>query len=313
MTHAFLTRARSFAVKILKNPHFWVVVVLAAALLVVYQAWPWREWQFTQGGWQYFPWLSKLNYLVINVEMRFRLFGVLFLIPIIYGSLSLSWPGGAFAYCMSLIWVVPKLHAWGREAEPINYVLFLLPVLLVAIVGGERRARESEKRHFTEREQERQAYIYKLVEAQEGERQRISQELHDETLQTLMVIANKSDALSLSSLDKSQAKGNQWIKQQVLQTMDDLRRLSLNLRPSILDNFGLSFRHQVAGKQQQHAERLPREHLGSWRRARVVEVGGSDGVPRRARGDLQHAAARACPEREGRSAVRGTPAAAGSG
>jgi signal transduction histidine kinase len=74
---------------------------------------------------------------------------------------------------------------------------------------------------------------------QEAERSRIAQELHDETLQTLMVIANKSDSLALSGTDESQVEGNLWIKQEVLQTMDDLRRLSMNLRPSILDNFGL--------------------------------------------------------------------------
>ena len=98
------------------------------------------------------------------------------------------------------------------------------------------RARRS---YFVEREQERQAYIAKLVETQETERRRIAQELHDETLQTLMVIANKSDSLALSGTDEKQVEGNLWIKQEVLQTMDDLRRLSMNLRPSILDNFGL--------------------------------------------------------------------------
>ena len=56
---------------------------------------------------------------------------------------------------------------------------------------------------------------------------------------TLMVIANKSDSLALLGTDESQIEGNLWIKQEVLQTMDDLRRLSMNLRPSILDNFGL--------------------------------------------------------------------------
>ena len=109
----------------------------------------------------------------------------------------------------------------------------------MAIVRGEQRSRESERRYFLEREQERQAYIAKLVETEEAERRRIAQELHDETLQTLMVIANKADSLALSGTDENQVEGNLWIKQQVLQTMDDLRRLSMNLRPSILDNFGL--------------------------------------------------------------------------
>jgi signal transduction histidine kinase len=134
---------------------------------------------------------------------------------------------------------VPTLLSWSNSVHWISLPLLILPVLVVAIFTGERRWRESERRHFAESEQERKAYIAKLVEAEEAERRRIAQELHDETLQTLMVIANKSEALALAGSDETQAQGNLWIKQQVLQTMDDLRRLSMNLRPSILDNFGL--------------------------------------------------------------------------
>jgi two-component system sensor histidine kinase DegS len=233
------TRLKSHAARLARNPHFWVVVVLSGGILFVYQAWPWRDWQLEKGVWRLFPWLATLEPLVTRVELKYHLFGALFLAPIIYASLTLSWPGGIFAWCLSLIWVLPMLLSWKNSAVLLNLAFLLIPVLLVAIVNGERRWRESEKRHFAEREQERQAYIAKLVEAQEAERRRIAQELHDETLQTLMVIANKADSLALSSPDRRLAEGNQWIKQELLQTMDDLRRLSMNLRPSILDNFGL--------------------------------------------------------------------------
>jgi two-component system, NarL family, sensor histidine kinase DegS len=239
MANALLVRSRSVMTRTAKNPHFWVVVVLWAGILLLYQAWPWPEWQFHSGVWRFFPWLSSLQPFVLRVELKYHLFGALFLIPIVYGSLTLSWPGGIFAWCLALIWVLPTLLSWWNAPVLINLALLLLPVLLVAIVNGERRWRENEKRYFVEREQARQAYIAKLVETQEAERRRIAQELHDETLQTLMVIANKSEALALSGTEESQIKGNLWIKQEVLQTMDDLRRLSMNLRPSILDNFGL--------------------------------------------------------------------------
>jgi two-component system, NarL family, sensor histidine kinase DegS len=208
-------------------------------LLLLYQAWPWPPSQFSSGVWRYFAWLSALDAFVLEVELTYHLFGALFLIPILYGSLTLSWPGGVFAWCLALIWVLPALLSWWNSMIFINLTLLFVPVLLVAIIGGERRWRESEKRHFAERERERQAYIAKLVETQEAERRRIAQELHDETLQTLMVIANKSDSLALSGTEDGQVKGNLWIKQELLQTMDDLRRLSMNLRPSVLDNFGL--------------------------------------------------------------------------
>lgn len=236
---AALLRLRSFATQTARSPHFWIVVVLSVGLLFIYQAWPWSRLQLGEGVWRSFPWLAGLEPLVLKVELRYHLFGSLFLVPITYASLTLSWPGGIFAWCLALIWLLPTLLAWNNSALLINLALLLLPVLLVAIVNGERRLRERERRYFRERERERRAYIAKLVEAEEVERRRIAQELHDETLQTLMVVANKSESLALTGGDQEQVEGNLWIKQEVLHTMDDLRRLSMNLRPSILDNFGL--------------------------------------------------------------------------
>ena len=239
MAAALHVKIKTAASRAATNPHFWVVSFLSAVLLFVYHAWPWPEIQFQSGLYRFFPWLSALEPLVLHVELKYHFFGIMFLVPVVYGSLALSWQGGVFAWFLSLIWSVPTLLSWSNSVHWISLALLILPVLLVAIFTGERRWRESERRHFAESEQERKAYIAKLVETEEAERRRIAQELHDETLQTLMVIANKAEALALAGTDEAQAQGNLWIKQQVLQTMDDLRRLSMNLRPSILDNFGL--------------------------------------------------------------------------
>jgi len=225
--------------RIPKNPHFWIVVAMSVFLLLIYQAWPWREWQFTEGVWKHFSWLAALNALVIEVEIRHQLIGSLFLVPIIYGSVTLSWPGGIFAWLLALIWVLPTLIRWDLTTHFVNIILLVLPALVVAVVTLERRLREREERYFHERERERQVYVAKLVETQENERRRIAQEIHDEALQSLMVIANKADVLASESGDHKAAEANAWIKQEVLQTMDNLRRLSLNLRPSVLDSFGL--------------------------------------------------------------------------
>ena len=268
MSGNVFARLRPALRRVAKNPHFWVVVALSAWLLFVYQAWPWPERRFTAGAWRFFAWLSALEPLVVKVEVNYHIFGVLFLIPIIYGSLTLSWPGGIFAWLLALTWVLPTLLSWSNSVHWISLALLLLPVLLVAMVTGEQRWHEREKKYFIEREAERQTYIAKLVETQEAERRRIAQELHDETLQTLMVIANKSDSLALSTADASQVEGNLWIKQEVLQTMDDLRRLSMNLRPSILDNFGLvsGVRWLVNNSNDQNACRLDISVLGEERK-----------------------------------------------
>jgi signal transduction histidine kinase len=222
----------------LANPHLWVVFVLSAILLVIYQAWPWPDYQFTKGFWSFFPWLSHLRF-VLCVELPYDLFGVLFLIPIIYGSMSMSWPGGLFAWALSLIWVLPELLSWSSRREYTNLLLLLLPVLVAAIWSAERRWREEEKKYYAAREHKHQAYVAKLVEGQETERQRIAQEIHDDTLQTLLVVANKLDSLATSTPPDERTDGLLWAREKLTQSMEDLRRLSMNLRPNILDNFGL--------------------------------------------------------------------------
>ncbi len=239
MLQAATAKIGPIARRIFTNPHFWTLVALSVMLLFIYQAWPWRDWQFASGFWSHFSWLSGLSSFVTNVELKLNIFGVLFFVPIIYGSLTLSWPGGIFAWLLSLIWLLPTLSPWGTRWMVSNLVLLLLPALLAAIMAGERRWRESERRHYAEREQLGRVYVARLLQAQESERRRIAQEIHDQTLQTLLAIANKLDSLASSAAEALQKRGIAWTRQKLMESMDDLRRLSVTLRPSILDNFGL--------------------------------------------------------------------------
>lgn len=239
MIDSVISKLRPFGRKLVTNPHFWVVLVLCAILLFIYQAWPWRDWQFFEGFWSHFSWLSWLNDTVVDFELKLNVFGVLFFIPIIYGSLTMSWPGGVFAWALSLIWLLPVVHNWGTRWMVSNLVLLLLPALVVAVVAGERRWRENERRHYAEGERQRRAYVARLIDTQESERRRIAQEIHDQTLQTLLAIANKLTSLASSASEPAQKKGITWARQELVTSMDDLRRLSVTLRPSILDNFGL--------------------------------------------------------------------------
>ena len=239
MINAYAVKARLSTRSTLRNPHFWVLLASSAILLFFYQAWPWQEAQFGDGFWSHFSWLSALGWLPVYVEIPAGVFGILFLIPIIYGSVTLSWPGGLLAWLLSLAWVLPELSNWSSKRMPTNLLILFLPVLLAAIVSGQRRSREIEKRSYREREKEREAYVAKLVESQEAERRRIALEIHDETLQTLLAIANRLDTLASSPPSPEQTEGVLWAKERLFQSMDDLRRLSVSLRPNVLDNFGL--------------------------------------------------------------------------
>ena len=81
--------------------------------------------------------------------------------------------------------------------------------------------------------------VRRVVEAQETERARLARELHDETGQALTSIL-----LGLKSLDErvQSAEGRAAVaelRELVVSTLQDVRRLAVELRPAALDDFGL--------------------------------------------------------------------------
>ena len=74
--------------------------------------------------------------------------------------------------------------------------------------------------------------LRRVVEAQELERKRLARELHDETGQALTSIL-----LGLRSLDEGPATAQ--VRELVVSTLQDVRRLAVELRPKALDDFGL--------------------------------------------------------------------------
>jgi signal transduction histidine kinase len=74
-----------------------------------------------------------------------------------------------------------------------------------------------------------------LVEGQEMERKRVARELHDETGQALTSIL-----LGLKGLEQQVGEGPvSQIRELVSAALEDVRRLAAELRPSVLDDFGL--------------------------------------------------------------------------
>jgi len=84
-------------------------------------------------------------------------------------------------------------------------------------------------------------YLGQITMAQEEERKRIARELHDETIQALVVLARQlDDIISASSdlpFDKRRLLDN--LRKQADDIMADVRRLSQDLRPPALDRLGL--------------------------------------------------------------------------
>ncbi len=98
-------------------------------------------------------------------------------------------------------------------------------------VTGEKILRE-EKEQFTKR----------LLAAQEEERKRISRELHDDTAQCLALLTLEMDALlqKEKQLPEEIVRHLQRLRQMAGNTLQEVRRFSHELRPSVLEDFGLA-------------------------------------------------------------------------
>lgn len=119
------------------------------------------------------------------------------------------------------VWVQPVLTPMPSSHPPV-----LTQVLL----------RDVTERHGFQR------YAREIVRAQEGERQRIAQELHDVSVQSAILICRRLDAASDAveqahpdDINRALADARQTAEAMA----DELRRFSRDLRPLILDDLGL--------------------------------------------------------------------------
>ncbi len=81
--------------------------------------------------------------------------------------------------------------------------------------------------------------LQKSVQAQEEERRRLARELHDEAGQALTAILIRLHTLQSESDPETITSRIEGLRLLTMQTLDDLRRLSMDLRPAALDSLGL--------------------------------------------------------------------------
>lgn len=79
----------------------------------------------------------------------------------------------------------------------------------------------------------------RVVQAQELERRRLARELHDETGQALTSILLGLKPLEEALADHPARAGLAELREQVVSALQDVRRLAVELRPSVLDDFGV--------------------------------------------------------------------------
>jgi signal transduction histidine kinase len=112
----------------------------------------------------------------------------------------------------------------------------------------------------------------RVMQAQEEERKRIARELHDDTAQSLSTLMITLDLLepNLPADDTALRNGFDRVRSIAKRTLDEVRTLAHDLRPTILDDFGLEAAlrwyaeeyRQIFGVQvETDIERVPGERL----------------------------------------------------
>ena len=81
--------------------------------------------------------------------------------------------------------------------------------------------------------------VRRVVQAQELERQRLARELHDETGQALTSILLGLKPLEEALAEHPARAALAELREQVVSALQDVRRLAVELRPAVLDDFGL--------------------------------------------------------------------------
>ncbi|MGC8473380.1 MAG: ATP-binding protein, partial [Candidatus Dormibacteria bacterium] len=91
-----------------------------------------------------------------------------------------------------------------------------------------------------ERQRRTEAYASQLLRAQEEERRKVAQDLHDEPLQALIYLLRRLDFLTESEGLPGEVREHLEASRKVLATViDELRHMAQGLRPSGLDDLGL--------------------------------------------------------------------------
>ncbi|MCC6804885.1 MAG: sensor histidine kinase [Anaerolineae bacterium] len=90
-----------------------------------------------------------------------------------------------------------------------------------------------------ERDATRARLLAQAVRAQEQERERISRELHDETGQALTALLVQLKVLERQRDPEALAAQASELREIVVGTLDEVRRLARDLRPATLDDLGL--------------------------------------------------------------------------
>jgi len=208
-----------------RDPKFWAVQMLVMGIAIVHTS---LEIRGT---------MHHASYLyLLPISTYFA--------PVLYAAMNFGVEGAVPTALWCILLTIPNVVFFHHGAERIGVAAQLtLLLVLGAVVAGrvdrERRAKlaaEAANRHLAEIQKSLESYIGMALRAQEDERFRLARELHDETIQDLVVVKVALESLPNRADQNSHLKA---IDSELQRSIDGIRRFCLALRPSVLDDLGL--------------------------------------------------------------------------
>ena len=219
---------------ILRNRHFWIITCLMTVLALLYNA---SYLGIT--GW--FPWAKDI---VSAQGVYIFVLSFLFLIPLVHASVVFRLQGTLATWCVFLAAILPRAIQDSPSFESLlrTALVAVVALLLGLFVAMDYNPGTKESRTWQRVKTSRLMSLARILKVQEYERRRVARKLHDNTIQSLLVIANPARALESGDYGHLSPKARQQAEEimiMLLHAIDDVRRLSRELRPSTLDNIGL--------------------------------------------------------------------------
>jgi signal transduction histidine kinase len=118
-------------------------------------------------------------------------------------------------------------------------------------------------------QQSLRGYLGAVTAGQEEERQRLARDLHDDTIQSLIALNQRIQLARLSAADEPTGQQLAEMQQMAEQTIDDLRRLTQDLRPIYLEDLGLVTALDMLARDTSQALRIPIDFKVSGRERRL--------------------------------------------
>lgn len=219
-----------------KRLHYVLIFVTTAVLIFIYYGY---IFALNHPSWDYLDWFWNWFYLELRIGLR----GLLMLFPILYSTLVLSWKRSSIVVVILLAFIAPYVlfSSFVTYTALASFSFLTLPAIVIISVEMKLVADAKDRLAREETKKQRAEVVRQLFNAQEGERKRISQELHDGVAQNLLFTAT----LAYSVLEEV-APGDGGIRGKLegivsnsMNMVAEIRCICQDLRASIVDDLGL--------------------------------------------------------------------------